>query len=196
MGILMISILLSSIPMLVCEYFFLSRDVWFYNSTTRLGIDIYHIPVEQYIAIIVMPILCLMVCIQLSDKLRILALNQIVVLCNAMVLIMLLVTAFRNFENYIASVLYWLCAFFLTIIIMMKTKWMLAFYISFIICLLPAWIYFRILISLPIIQYNDTLLSGWNIVDVPIESILYHFLLCMISCCLYFLLIRKKTPAK
>jgi len=190
-SILFISLLIPAILLLICDHFLVTREVWKFTDQFRLGITLWQMPLEHILIVPILSLPLLLFFQKLSLNKNTERLNQIALVINAFVLLFLMITVFKNFNRYFAYLLYWLAAFYMTLLLMNKVKWMLTYYISFLLSLPLVLSVYIILLKLPLLEVNSSMVSGHRLMEVPLEFLLYYFLLSMMSCSLFSFLNKR-----
>ncbi len=175
-----ISILLVAIPFLIWDGLFTKYGVWGFNSTYHLSIEIFQMPLEEWLFFFCIPYACLFtheVLKYLKPEFK-LSKSVTVIISFLLVFITLILVIF-NFGKLYTTINF---IFFLLLIfygLKNHLETLQEYFPSFLVVLIPFLIINGILtgsfIEEPVVWYNDNENLGFRIFTIPFEDIFYAF---------------------
>lgn len=175
-----ISILLVAIPFLIWDGLFTKYGVWGFNSTYHLSIDVFQMPIEEWLFFFCIPYACLFtheVLKYLKPQFK-LSKSVTIIISFLLVFITLILVIF-NFGKLYTTINF---IFFLLLIfygLKNHLKTLQEYFPSFLVVLIPFLIVNGILtgsfIEEPVVWYNDNENLGFRIFTIPFEDVFYAF---------------------
>ena len=175
-----ISILLVAIPFLIWDGLFTEYGVWGFNSTYHLSIEIFQMPLEEWLFFFCIPYACLFtheVLKYLKPQFK-LSKSVTIIISFLLVFITLILVIF-NFGKLYTTINF---IFFLLLIfygLKNHLKTLQEYFPSFLVVLIPFLIVNGILtgsfIEEPVVWYNDNENLGFRIFTIPFEDVFYAF---------------------
>ncbi len=191
-----ISILLVAIPFLIWDGLFTEYGVWGFNSTYHLSIEIFQMPLEEWLFFFCIPYACLFtheVLKYLKPQFK-LSKSVTIIISFLLVFITLILVIF-NFGKLYTTINF---IFFLLLIfygLKNHLKTLQEYFPSFLVVLIPFLIVNGILtgsfIEEPVVWYNDNENLGFRIFTIPFEDVFYAFNL-LFTIQLIFNYLKKK----
>jgi len=193
-----IAIAITGLFFLSWDILFTIKGVWGFNPDYLLGINILHLPIEEWLFFICVPYACLF----LYDQFLILKVKNILKPLEKYLdfFMMGIAAAFliKGFGNIYTTTISSLVLVFLSIIQFIKTKNKGLFYLCYFIILIPFALINGILTGAktaePVVWYNNAENLGVRLVTIPVEDFLYYFLIYGM-CWAIFERIKKTTTA-
>lgn len=196
-----ISIVLVAIPFLIWDGLFTKHGVWGFNSDYHLSIEIFKMPIEEWLFFFCIPYACLFTHevlkylfpeFKLSKSVTIIV-SVLLILCTGMLLLF-------NFGKLYTTINF----IFFLVLIMYGLKYHLKtlqeYLPSFLVILIPFLIVNGILtgsfIEQPVVWYNNTENLGFRIFTIPFEDVFYAFNLLFSVQLVFNYLKNKKVERK
>jgi lycopene cyclase domain-containing protein len=181
-----LSIFISGALFITQDIIFLKLGIWGFNPRYHTGIFLLGLPIEEWLFFIIIPYCCLFihyVYVLYSHAFSLS--NRIVRLLSGLIIILLLfVIAFNSDKTYtmVNSVLLILL---LSTALLDSTQVLNRYFISFLIILVPFFIVDAILtgtfIEEEVVWYNNSEITGFRLLTVPVEDIGYAFSLILLN---------------
>lgn len=181
-----IPIILTGSIFIAWDYLFTLWGVWSFNDHYVTGKYIFLLPIEEWSFFIVIPFCCLFIyeCLRAYIPRDYLAgparwLNFLV--------IVLCIVLMAKFPGKIYTSLHSLFVLFYLgqLIVWRKPAYLGWFYLMFAISLVPFLLVNGVLTATPVVMYDDTQNMGLRLYTIPVEDMLYLFLLLLMNLSLY-----------
>jgi lycopene cyclase domain-containing protein len=163
------------------DILFTIKGVWGFNPDYLLGIDILHLPLEEWLFFVCVPYSCLF----LYDQFLILKVKDVLKPIEKYLdfFIMGIAGAFfiKGFGNTYTTTISSLVLLFIVVVQLTKPQNKGIFYLCYFIILIPFALINGILTgaktSEPVVWYNNTENLGVRLITIPVEDFLYYFLI-------------------
>lgn len=187
------SIILPAVLFIVWDIFFTVRGVWHFSPDYTVGINLFHLPLEEWLFFLFVPYACVFV----YDVIKYYwpTFNfPIIAKWISIVLIILCLLAFPIHYNKIytltvASVLFGVLI--MQLFIPFAHTYLFRFYAAYLICLIPFGIVNGILTARPVVIYNNIENLNIRLNTIPVEDMFYFMILFLMNITLYAFFIRK-----
>jgi len=177
---LFLSLLITSTVFIVWDILFTANGVWGFNNKYLIGINIFNLPLEEWLFFICIPYACIFTHFCLSKMLFKNGLNiKFTKILTLLLLSILLVVSFSNihraytFYNFLLGGSVLLLTYYYDVTILRT------FFLSFLIILIPFFLVNGVLtgsiIEEPIVWYNNNENLGVRLFTIPIEDTIYAF---------------------
>ncbi len=168
--------------------------IWNYNPEYITGIYMLNVPVEEWLAFIIIPISAAYIFDWLSIKLEKFKQHNILLAVSLLLFIAMGGLAYFFRRNMFSFFTFFLAAIYLgyTVFRNRFKKHYPAFYGAFIITLIPFLVVSILAGLLPVISYNTDHIMGIVIFAVPLERIFYLFLMLLITITIYQYLSERR----
>ena len=177
--------LMASFFFLVWDILFTKAGIWGFNSRYTLGIDLSHLPIEEYLFFICIPYACVFTYFCISIFWDLSRYNKTATGATWVFILFLAITVAFYLHQLYTSVTFSLLAIFLLFVVLSKRTFLPSFYVSFLVILIPFFISNGILtgtgLSEPVVRYNDRYNTGMRILTIPVEDFFYGMLLMLIN---------------
>jgi lycopene cyclase domain-containing protein len=174
------AILIVGIPFVAWDIYFTQIGVWGFNPAYLVGLEITNLPIEEILFFIIVPFACTFIfaCLKAYFKeLRLKMFNQVVYIGIAIYAIVVLVLGFGTYYANIVSILALITVFILS----RANNQINHLPLAFIISLIPFFIMNAVLtgtgIENEIVWYNDLQNSSFRFNTIPIEDVMYAWVL-------------------
>ena len=177
----------SAAILIMIDLQFAKLAVWSFNPKYVLGINLLDLPVEEWLFFIVVPFLGIFIYEFVKQQYRRFEYPNFFLLLSLVVLVLVGVTGYSSHNKTYPFFLFFLITIYLGYTIFRNrfkahyTK----FYLSYIILLVPFVLIDKVLIGLPILEYNDAYFLGAQLFSIPIENFASLFLLHIITITVY-----------
>jgi lycopene cyclase domain-containing protein len=181
------AILLTGVFFLVWDQWFTEMKIWGFNSLYVLGIYILDIPLEEILFFFTVPYACIFIyeCLKayiknsetFEELHRWFTLLFFGVACT-----LLYWYNDRLYTSITCLILTFILGTHLTVI---KRRYMSWFYFAYLVSLIPMLLVNGLLTSLPVVYYNETQITGYHIMSIPVEDFLYNMTLLVMCIGLY-----------
>jgi lycopene cyclase domain-containing protein len=174
------AILIVGIPFVAWDIYFTQIGVWGFNPAYLVGLEITNLPIEEILFFIIVPFACTFIfaCLKAYFKeLRLKMFNQVVYIGIAIYAIVVFVLGFGTYYANIVSILALITVFILS----RANNQINHLPLAFIISLIPFFIMNAVLtgtgIENEIVWYNDLQNSSFRFNTIPIEDVMYAWVL-------------------
>lgn len=195
---LLSAILITMIPFIIWDIYFTVKGYWGFNEDYLTGIDLFHLPAEEWLFFICIPYACVFTHIsvlELNPRFRI-KVNTMKVLTLLLFAVFGLVLLF-NIEKAYTSVDMIFGLVILGIARRFFPGLLRSYYPTFLIMLIPFFIVNGILtgsgLTEPVVWYNDKENLGIRLGSIPVEDSVYAFSLILMNLMLFAQLIKKSS---
>ncbi len=181
------AIAFSAAILIMIDLQFAKLAVWSYHPKYVLGINLLDLPVEEWLFFLVVPFLGIFIYELVKQQFRHIEYPNFFLLLSLIVLVLVGVTAYSSHNKIYPFFLFFLITIYLGYTIFrnrFKTHYT-KFYLSYIILLVPFILIEKVLIGLPIIEYNDVYFLGVQLFSIPVENFASLFLLHIIAITVY-----------
>lgn len=171
---------------IIWDHYFTKWQIWSFNEDYLIGIYLFSLPIEEWLFFITVPFACVFIYEVLQYFISNDPLQPFVHLITFSLIIFLAAIALANQEKLYTSVCFSLTATALTLHwFFYKKKYLGKFYLTYLVHLVPFIIIDGLLTYLPVVRYNDTENLGIKLLSIPVEDMVYSFLLLLINITLY-----------
>jgi lycopene cyclase domain-containing protein len=162
---------------------FTELGIWNFNPNFLTGIEILKIPVEEWLALIIIPLSSAYIYEWLKIKLEYFDKPNSFLALSLVIFITTGILAYSFRKNIFTFFTFFLTAIYLgyTVFRNRFKNHYTKFYLTFIITLVPFIIVSALLNTMPVVVYNADHIIGVGVFGVPIEKIGYLFLLLLIN---------------
>ncbi|NND76750.1 MAG: lycopene cyclase domain-containing protein [Flavobacteriales bacterium] len=172
------------------DVLFTQWGVWGFNSKYLIGIDIFNLPMEEWLFFLCIPYASIFIYASLKyfKKGFINSFNSKWVSYILSAILIILAITFLD-RAYTATTFFALAAFILTLELLIKPKWLSHFYVSYIWVLIPFFVINGFLtgsfIEEQVVWYNNAEQIGIRMGTIPIEDTFYGMLLILMNVSLF-----------
>lgn len=176
-----IAISITALFFLSWDILFTIKGVWGFNQDYLIGLDILHLPIEEWLFFICVPYACLF----LYDQMLVLKVKNILIPIERYLdyFMMGIAAAFlaKGLGNVYTTTISSMVIAFLIVIQFLKPANKGTFYLCYAIILIPFALMNGVLTGAktpePIVWYNNAENLGVRLVTIPVEDFLYYFLI-------------------
>ena len=195
-----LSIFFISIPFLIWDSLFTKFGVWGFNSDYHLSIEIFKMPLEEWLFFFCIPYACLFTHEVLKYYFPKFKLSKSTTLIISYLMVLLtLVILVLNFGKWYTTINFILYILLILYSLKYYLETLQEYFPSFLVILVPFLIVNGILtgsfIDAPVVWYNDNENLGFRLFTIPYEDIFYAFNL-LFSIQLIFNALKKKNAKK
>jgi len=168
--------------------------IWKYNTDYITGIYLVNVPVEEWLAFLIIPVTAAYIFDWTKIKLEKFEMQNIFVAVSLLLFIAMGVLAYFFRRNMFSFFTFFLTAIYLgyTVFRNRFKKHYPSFYAAFGISLIPFLIVSVLAGALPIISYNADHIMGISLLAVPVERFFYLFLMLLITITIYEYLSERR----
>ncbi len=163
------------------DHYFTKWGVWRFNPDYILGISIAGLPVEEWMFFFTIPYACVFSYAVFNYYISGDIPARYMKLINALLIPLLLVTAFYNFDKAYTFSACFFCAMYLSFLVYKKAEFLGKFYISYAGSYIMFLLVNGILTALPVVIYNDHENLGIRIYTIPVEDSAYGMLMLVMN---------------
>lgn len=174
------AILAIGIPFLVHDYYFTANGIWGFNTTYLSGPHLFNLPIEEVLFFVVVPFACTFIyaCVKAYfPRTRFDRFNQI---CYLILVLYALVVLMLGWGNWYSTMVA-LIALPMIVGFWYKHKAYNFLPLSFVLSVIPFFMMNSVLTGFftpePIVWYNDEENLGFRWGTIPVEDVLYSFIL-------------------
>uniref|UniRef100_UPI0032165932 lycopene cyclase domain-containing protein n=1 Tax=uncultured Draconibacterium sp. TaxID=1573823 RepID=UPI0032165932 len=166
---------------------FTELGVWSFNPTYITEIDLLKIPIEEWLAFLIIPLSSVYIYEWLKLKLEHFEKPNIFIVISLAIFAISAILAYSHRKNMFTFFTFFLTAIYLgyTIFRNRFKKHYTKFYLAYAISLVPFLIISAILNIFPVIIYNTDHIIGTAILGIPVEKFAYLFMLLLINITIY-----------
>ncbi len=171
-------------------------NVWQFNPAYVLGINVWGLPIEEWLFFLTIPYSCLFIYESLNFLIKKDHLLRFSKNFSIVLIVILSITALLNTDKSYTWIKLSLTALMLVFVVLKKFPFIGKFYRTYLVSLIPFLIVNGILTSLPVVIYNDTENLGIRIFTIPVEDTMYSLLLLLMNVVLFEFFKKKMIPVK
>lgn len=168
------------IPFVIWDYFFTANGIWGFNEDYITGIHLANLPLEEVLFFVVVPYCCTFVyacCQAYFPKKNFSDFNFFIYAVLAIYSVVVLYLGWGNWYSTLVAILS-----LLTLAILYRMKWTFNFFpLAFAIAMLPFLGMNGVLTGMltpePVVWYSPEHIIGWRYITIPVEDVLYAFVL-------------------
>jgi lycopene cyclase domain-containing protein len=176
---LLFAILMVGIPFLIHDYFFTQNGIWGFESKYLSGLYIVNLPIEEVLFFVVVPYATLFIyqCVKVYfNGCSFVTFNRLFYLIISLYSLIVLVLGWGNWYSLLVSV-----GVLMLLFLLYSQKKIQFIPISFTLSIIPFALMNSVLTGLitkdPIVWYNNAEILGVRFGTIPVEDLLYSFLL-------------------
>ena len=188
------AIFITSAFFLIWDINFTRSGIWSFHTEYTLGLPLKSLPIEEWLFFPVV----LYCCIFIYEIVKV-DLKKYDYPKTALLVSLLLITAFALISFYYKARLYTFLAFllpsvFLAYILLrnLLQSYLTKFYFSYLFSLIPFLIVYGFLAALPLVDYHPDHVLGIRMLNIPIEDFTYFFLMILMVITIYEFLKEKR----
>jgi len=173
---------------LAWDAIFTAHGVWSFNPRYLIGIDLFGLPLEEWLFFVAVPYACTFLYEVMRYSVRKDVLGKAARPISAVLIVTLIVVGLSNLDKWYTLVTFFSTAAFLALhVFVLKSEYLGRFYIGYAVSLVPFLLINGILtgwlLPEPIVRYNDAENLGIRLNTIPIEDSVYllFFLLLTIT---------------
>ena len=190
------AILITGSFFIVWDHYMTLWNVWQFNPAYVLGINVWGLPIEEWLFFLTIPYSCLFIYESLNFLIKKDHLLRFSKNFSIVLIVILSITALLNTDKSYTWIKLSLAALMLVFVVLKKFPFMGKFYRAYLVSLIPFLIVNGILTSLPVVIYNDAENLGIRIFTIPVEDTMYSLLLLLINVVLFEFFKKKMIPVK
>ena len=180
-----IATIISSTIFIVWDIFFTNNEVWGFNETYLLGINIINLPIEEWLFFLCIPYACIFTHYSLLKCYPNFGLNKkISKLIGLSLILLFLLIAILNTDRIYTFVNFVLASIALILVIAYRIELLSQYLITYLIIFIPFLLINGILtgsfIENEVVWYNNNENLGIRLFTIPIEDTVYAFSLILI----------------
>jgi len=174
-----LALLIIGLPFIVWDVWFTGIGVWGFNPRYLTGVNLYNLPIEEVLFFVVVPYSCTFIYACLKAYFPRLKLSGFNRLFYALLIIYCLLLMFKGWGGMYTTLTGFLAL--LTVCIVWRERKRLFFLpLSFVIALIPFFINGILTgtgLEEPIVWYNDAENTSWRFFTIPVEDVMYGWVL-------------------
>ncbi len=190
------AILITGSFFIVWDHYMTLWNVWQFNPAYVLGINVWGLPIEEWLFFLTIPYSCLFIYESLNFLIKKDHLLRFSKNFSIVLIVILSITALLNTDKSYTWIKLSLAALMLVFVVLKKFPFMGKFYRAYLVSLIPFLIVNGILTSLPVVIYNDAENLGIRIFTIPVEDTMYSLLLLLMNVVLFEFFKKKMIPVK
>lgn len=194
--LLLPGVILMMVIFISWDIWFTNQNVWWFNSNYLSGLYISNLPIEEYLFLITIPIILIFVHETQLQFIKKDPLERFQWMITFIVGVVLLLFAVLFYQRIYTFIVFFCAGVLLLIIQYFNPSWLSRFWLTYFITTLPFIIIESILtgsyIAEPVINYSDKAITGFRILTVPIENLIYCLFMSIIVIGIYS---RMKSSA-
>lgn len=175
---------------IIWDVYFTYLDIWGFNPKYLTGINLFNLPVEEWMFFITIPYACIFTYYALNYLIKKDYFENYAKSISWLLILVLLIVGFFNLSRAYTSTTFILTALFILLhLLVFKSKYLGRFYFSYMIILIPFLLVNGILtgslIEEQVVWYDDTQNLGIRVFTIPIEDSVYGLLLILMNITLF-----------
>lgn len=188
---LFLALLITLVPFIIWDVYFTIQGYWGFNPEYLSGINVLHLPVEEWLFFICIPYACVFTHISILEINPNLKLSKkSTQIITGLLLLLFAVVLVGNYSKAYTAVDMIFAILSLGIVVKFNPELLRSFYITFLFMLIPFFIVNGILtgtgIDGNIVWYNDDQNLGIRMLTIPVEDTAYAFSLILLNLFLFF----------
>lgn len=166
---------------------FTELGIWSFNPDFLTGIELLHVPVEEWLSFLVLPLSSIYIYEWLKIRFETLEKPKAFVAVSLVLFVFAGIVAYIFRKNMFTFFTFFLTAIYLgyTVFRNRFTKHYTKFYLAYAITLVPFLLVSGVLNLMPVIVYNADHIMGVALFGVPVEKLGYLFMLLLINITIY-----------
>lgn len=181
-----ISISITALIFIIWDIFFTLHKVWGFNPDYLIGINLLHLPIEEWLFFWLIPYASLFIYFSFQYFRPYWKLNlSISKIISFIIILMITVLILLNYQKIYTLVNFSMLWLILLFAVIKKPFLLQRFYLAYLVILIPFFIVNGILTGMltpePIVWYNNTENLGLRLVTIPIEDFAYAFSMLLLS---------------
>ena len=189
------SILIPAVIFIIWDVAFTKRGIWHFNDAFTLGLDIFSLPIEEWLFFLFVPYACVFV----YDVVKYYFPGINDQTAGRWISYLLLITGVSlilwRYDNAYTVTTFVILILTLTAQFTLpgSAEYLFRFYVAYLICLIPFALVNGILTSLPVVSYNDLENIGFRIYTIPLEDLFYFMILFLMNVSIYEYLLKRSA---
>lgn len=187
----MIAILLQNMIMIPWDHVMTIQGVWKFNPSYVTGISGWSLPLEEWLFFSTIPFCCLF----LQESLNTLLPKDPISRYNrALVyifLVLFIIIGLFNYDKMYTASSCFFAAFFLLVWVVLRIPFPLHFFRMYFVSFIPFSIVNGLLTAIPVVIYNDQQNTGIRLGTIPVEDLIFSFVMLFLSSAIFDLAQRK-----
>jgi lycopene cyclase domain-containing protein len=188
------------IPFLIWDVVFTKYGIWGFNPDYLCGVELFGLPLEEYLFFICIPYACLFTYFSLKKLWSYKFITSSTQLISLAILLLSILMTSLNYEKAYTLSTFSFLTLLMILVIRLRFKWINHFYFSYLILLIPFFITNGILtgsgLEKPIVWYNDIHNLGIRLGTIPIEDVFYGLSLMLGIAIVFEYLMENKILTK
>ena len=169
------------VPFLIWDVIFTKYGIWGFNTDYLCGIQLFGLPLEEYLFFICIPYACIFTYFSLKKLWTYKFITSSTQFISITLFLLSIIITSLNYDKAYTLTTFSFLTLLMILVIKLRLKWINHFYFSYLILLIPFFITNGILtgtgLENPIVWYNDNHNLGIRLGTIPLEDIFYGFLL-------------------
>lgn len=187
---LFLGIGLTAVFFIVWDIAFTRMGIWGFNPRYLTGINLLHLPIEEWLFFFTIPYACIFIYESLNYSVKKEIPQKITMLISYFLIIALFIVGIVFIRNWYTGLTSILTASYLLILVkIIKPRYLGRFYLSYLVSLIPFLIVNGILtgsfIEDEIVWYNNAENMSLRIFTIPVEDSIYMLLMLLMSTSIY-----------
>lgn len=182
-----VATVIPAIFFIVWDIWFTRLNIWSFNSHYLIGLNVFQLPVEEWLFFLVIPYCSLFVYEVIKAYFPKIDFNSFSLRLLVILSIVFIGIALLYFHQLYTFWVFLLNALF--IIIVLFNRWFLKqltyYMLTFVVCIIPMFAVNGVLTSMPVVSYNMDHIIGLKIITIPVEDFFYYFLLLLMNVFIY-----------
>ncbi|MGI9532795.1 lycopene cyclase domain-containing protein [Lutimonas sp.] len=188
---LFMALLITMVPFIIWDVYFTVQGYWGFNSEYLAGINLWHLPVEEWLFFICIPYACVFTHISILEINPNLKLSKKTTqIISGLLFLLFFVVFITNYGKAYTAVDMIFAILVLGVVTKFNPDLLNSFYITFLFMLIPFFIVNGILtgtgIDGNIVWYNDDQNLGVRMVTIPVEDTVYAFSMILLNLFLFY----------
>lgn len=192
-----LSIFIALIPFIVWDVYFTEIGIWSFNNNYTVGLDIFGLPLEEWLFFICIPYATLFTYHCFKQLLKINADQRFERIITTTILLFCVLACLFFYDRLYTITTAVFLLILLLFLLVKKVKWMKLYLITFLVILIPFFLVNGLLtgwlLEAPVVLYNDAENIGIRLNTIPVEDVFYGCLLLLLNTTIYEYLNRKRN---
>lgn len=185
------ALLLPAMVFVGWDVLFTARGIWGFNPRYLIGVYVFNLPLEEVLFFICIPYACLFTFYSLTLFYQMDWPTYKVRVTSIIISVILLIVALLHLNNaYTSTTFIITAAMLLLFTFVFKVNWLGSLFRVYPVLLIPFFIVNGILtgtgIEEPVVWYNEAEIIGIRLLTIPIEDVVYGFLLIFSNILLFY----------
>lgn len=181
------AIVITAAVFIMWDISFTKSKIWGFNPDFLIGIDLVHLPIEEWLFFFVISYSCVFIYEVLKFYLKKYEYaNPFLAVSLVLIVAFGLIAYFFRYQGYTFLTFLFSCIYLTYTVFRNKFKpHITKFYLTYFVALVPFTIVNGLLTGLPVVEYNNQFITNVRLFTIPVEDFSYFFLMFLMVTTIY-----------